>query len=315
MRSIVLAQVISRGHAFVMDQNSNTAMSIIFMITGMAIVGIIDNFMKFIAIEISLWQFHFLRSLIAVPVIVIFALLVGWDLKPKRLWPVLGRNIFLSGAMFIYFGCLGFFPIAAVAAGLFTAPVLVLAIDAIWSRRRIGPVRIITALLGFIGTILVLKPDIGGFSWVNLIPVLAGLMYAFGNVATRKWCEGESAVALLWSYKFLMLIFGGLGVIYLYFDPGNPTNYLSRGWVWPSLQVWFWLWVQAVFSLIGIGFIMKAYLIGEATYVSIFEYSMLIFATLTAWLLFGDKVGPLGILGIGLIIVTGAVVSIRSKEP
>ena len=315
MRSIVLAQVISRGHAFVMDQNSNTAMSIIFMITGMAIVGIIDNFMKFIAIEISLWQFHFLRSLIAVPVIVIFALLVGWDLKPKRLWPVLGRNIFLSEAMFIYFGCLGFFPIAAVAAGLFTAPVLVLAIDAIWSRRRIGPVRIITALLGFIGTILVLKPDVGGFSWVNLIPVLAGLMYAFGNVATRKWCEGESAVALLWSYKFLMLIFGGLGVIYLYFDPGNPTNYLSRGWVWPSLQVWFWLWVQAVFSLIGIGFIMKAYLIGEVTYVSIFEYSMLIFATLTAWLLFGDKVGPLGILGIGLIIVTGAVVSIRSKEP
>ncbi len=315
MRSIALAQVISRGHAFVMDQNSNTAMSIIFMITGMAIVGIIDNFMKFIAIEISLWQFHFLRSLIAVPVIVIFALLVGWDLKPKRLWPVLGRNIFLSGAMFIYFGCLGFFPIAAVAAGLFTAPVLVLAIDAIWSRRRIGPVRIITALLGFIGTILVLKPDVGGFSWVNLIPVLAGLMYAFGNVATRKWCEGESAVALLWSYKFLMLIFGGLGVIYLYFDPGNPTNYLSRGWVWPSLQVWFWLWVQAVFSLIGIGFIMKAYLIGEVTYVSIFEYSMLIFATLTAWLLFGDKVGPLGILGIGLIIVTGAVVSIRSKEP
>jgi len=313
MRSIVLAQVISRGHAFVMDQNSNTAMSIIFMITGMAIVGIIDNFMKFIAIEISLWQFHFLRSLIAVPVIVIFALLVGWDLKPKRLWPVLGRNIFLSGAMFIYFGCLGFFPIAAVAAGLFTAPVLVLAIDAIWSRRRIGPVRIITALLGFIGTILVLKPDVGGFSWVNLIPVLAGLMYAFGNVATRKWCEGESAVALLWSYKFLMLIFGGLGVIYLYFDPGNPTNYLSRGWVWPSLQVWFWLWVQAVFSLIGIGFIMKAYLIGEVTYVSIFEYSMLIFATLTAWLLFGDKVGPLGILGIGLIIVTGAVVSICSK--
>ena len=216
MRSIALAQVISRGHAFVMDQNSNTAMSIIFMITGMAIVGIIDNFMKFIAIEISLWQFHFLRSLIAVPVIVIFALLVGWDLKPKRLWPVLGRNIFLSGAMFIYFGCLGFFPIAAVAAGLFTAPVLVLAIDAIWSRRRIGPVRIITALLGFIGTILVLKPDVGGFSWVNLIPVLAGLMYAFGNVATRKWCEGESAVALLWSYKFLMLIFGGLGVIFIF---------------------------------------------------------------------------------------------------
>jgi drug/metabolite transporter (DMT)-like permease len=75
-----------------------------------------------------------------------------------------------------------------------------------------------------------------------------------------------------------------------------------------------WVWVQAVFSLIGLGFIMKAYLIGEVTYVSIFEYSMLIFATLTAWFVFGDKVGVSGVLGIGLIIVTGTVVLIRSKE-
>ena len=297
-----------------MEQKTNTVGSIFFMVTGMAILGIIDNFMKFIAVEISLWQFHFVRSFIAVPVIVIFGLLAGWDLKPKRLWPVLGRNMFLTGAMFVYFGCLGFFPIAAVAAGLFTAPVLVMFINAIWSRRAIGPIRLATAFVGFIGTILVLKPDVGGLSWANLIPVSAGLMYAFGNVATRKWCEGESAVSLLWSYMFLMLIFGGLGVIYLYFNPGDPSNYLTRGWVWPSVGVWVWIWLQAVFSLVGIGFIMKAYLIGEVTYVSIFEYSMLIFASIAAWVLFGDRLGPLGFVGIGLITITGIVIAIRSKN-
>ena len=284
------------------------------MVTGMAILGTIDNFMKFIAVEISLWQFHFVRSLIAVPVIVLFGLLAGWDLKPKRLWLVLGRNMFLTGAMFVYFGCLGFFPIAAVAAGLFTAPVLVMFIDAIWSRRAIGPIRLATAFVGFIGTILVLKPDVGGLSWANLIPVSAGLMYAIGNVATRKWCEGESAVSLLWSYMFLMLIFGGLGLVYLYFNPGDPSSYLTRGWVWPSAGVWVWIWLQAVFSLVGIGFIMKAYLIGEVTYVSIFEYSMLIFASIAAWVLFGDRLGPLGFVGIGLIIITGIVISLRSKN-
>ena len=297
-----------------MDQKTNTVASIFFMVTGMAILGIIDNFMKFIAVEISLWQFHFVRSLIAVPVIVLFGLLADWDLKPKRLWPVLGRNMFLAGAMFVYFGCLGFFPIAAVAAGLFTAPVLVMFIDAIWSRRAIGPIRLATAFVGFIGTILVLKPDVGGLSWANLIPVSAGLMYAFGNVATRKWCEGESAVSLLWSYMFLMLIFGGLGVIYLYFNPGDPSNYLTREWVWPSVGVWVWIWLQAVFSLVGIGFIMKAYLIGEVTYVSIFEYSMLIFASIAAWVLFGDLLEPVGFVGIGLIIITGILISIRSKN-
>ena len=131
--------------------------------------------------------------------------------EPKRLWLVLGRNMFLSGAMFVYFGYLGFFPIAAVTAGLFTAPVLVMFINVIWSRRAIGRVRLATAVLGFMGTILVLKPDVGGLNWANLFPASAGLMYAFGNVATRKWCEGESAVALQWSYMFLILIFGSLG--------------------------------------------------------------------------------------------------------
>jgi drug/metabolite transporter (DMT)-like permease len=74
-----------------------------------------------------------------------------------------------------------------------------------------------------------------------------------------------------------------------------------------------WIAIQAVFSLIGIGFIMKAYLIGEVTYVSIFEYSMLIFATATAWMLFGDRLGPLGFVGIGVIIVTGIVIAVRSN--
>ena len=50
------------------------------MVTGMATVGVIDNFITYIAVEVSLWQFHFLRSMIAVPAIVAFGLLAGWTL-------------------------------------------------------------------------------------------------------------------------------------------------------------------------------------------------------------------------------------------
>ena len=171
-----------------MDQKTNTVLSILFMVTGMATVGVIDNFITYIAVEVSLWQFHFLRSMIAVPAIVGFGLMAGWTLRPLRLWPVLGRNMFLSGAMFVYFGCLGFFPISAVAAGLFTAPVLVMFIDAAWSRRRIGPIRLWTACCGFFGSLVVHTPDVAALSWDNLIPVSAGVMSAFGTVATRQWC-------------------------------------------------------------------------------------------------------------------------------
>lgn len=297
-----------------MNDTTNTAASIAYMVTGMAILGFIDNFITVIAPEVGLWQFHMVRSAIAVPAVLIFGAILGWQLMPKRFWPVAARNLFLAGAMVLYFGSLGFFPIAAVAAGLFTAPVLVMFIDAIWSRSRIGPIRLLTALIGFVGTMLVLKPDVGGISWANLVPVLAGLLYAIGNVSTRKWCEGESAVSLLWGYMAQMLIIGALGLAYIHLFTDMSDGFLTRGWVWPSATVWFWIVMQAVMSLVGIGFIMKAYLIGDVTYVSIFEYSMLIAASLTAWAWFGQFIGGYGMIGIGIIILTGVVIALRSAR-
>ncbi|MGB0797723.1 MAG: DMT family transporter [Planktomarina sp.] len=297
-----------------MDNNSNTAASIFYMISGMAILGFIDNFVVVISPEVGLWQFHAVRSAIAVPTLLCVGAILGWQLWPNRFWPSFARNLFLSGAMIFYFGGLGFFPIAAVAAGLFTAPVLVMFIDAVWSKRSIGPIRLLFAVIGFAATLLVLKPDVGAFGWPNLIPVIGGMLYAIGNVATRKWCEGESAVPLLWGYMAQMLVVGVLGALYFYVFPSDVDNFLTRGWVWPSASVWFWIVMQAMFSLVGIGCIMKAYLIGDVTYVSIFEYSMLIFASVTAWLVFGQAVGPWAMLGIALIILTGIVIALRSAR-
>jgi drug/metabolite transporter (DMT)-like permease len=40
---------------------------------------------------------------------------------------------------------------------------------------------------------------------------------------------------------------------------------------------------------------------------------MLIFASATAWMLFGDRLGALGFVGIGVIVVTGIVIAVRSN--
>lgn len=291
---------------------SSSVASIFFMVAGMAILGVIDSVVFLIAQDVGLWQFHLLRSAIAVPVVLIVAGLVGWRIWPRRFWWVFARSLFLAAAMVVYFGALGYFPIAAVAAGLFTSPILVMFIDAVWSRRRLGPIRLLSAFVGFVGAMMVLNPETGGLGWTNLIPVIGGLLYAFGTVSTRKWCEGESAVSLLWIYMTQMLIVGAIGLGYIEYVMGPGESYLSRGFVWPSQFTWVLIVAQALFSLVGIGFIMQAYLIGEATYVTIFEYSMLIFASIAGYLIFGFTVGPMALIGMVIIIATGAVITLRS---
>ena len=78
--------------------------------------------------------------------------------------------------------------------------------------------------------------------------------------------------------------------------------------------MWFWIAVQAVGSIIGIGLIFRGYLLGEAGYVAVFEYSLLVFASFWAWVLWDQTVGPLALAGMALIIAAGAVIALRTEK-
>ena len=79
--------------------------------------------------------------------------------------------------------------------------------------------------------------------------------------------------------------------------------------------MFFWIAVQAVGSLIGIGLIFRGYQLGEASQVAVFEYSLLVFASFWAWVLWGQTVPLLGFIGMGLIALAGIVIALRSTAP
>ena len=57
----------------------------------------------------------------------------------------------------------------------------------------------------------------------------------------------------------------------------------------------------------------RAYQVGEASYIAVFEYSFLIFASFWAWVIWGDVLDTQAVLGIALIIASGAVIALRTK--
>ena len=74
--------------------------------SGMLILAITDNYVRFISEDIGLWQFHLIRSLIAVPAMILFANLRSYNFWPKNFKLVAIRTAILVLAMFIYFGSL-----------------------------------------------------------------------------------------------------------------------------------------------------------------------------------------------------------------
>ena len=286
------------------------------VLAGMAALGLTDNFVPFISERGSLWQFHFFRSIMAFAVLFAIVGLGYGSFRAKRPLAVLGRSFFQAGAMLIYFGCLSVLPIGVVVAGLFTAPLFVFMISALFQGKRVGRWRWGAVAVGFAGALMVIRPDPAALDPVAFLPICAGLLYAIGAVATRAWCEGESTLTLTAGFFAMLGVFGLIGMFVVSGDaPMGHAGFVLRSWGPLDLEMLFWFAVQAVGSLVGIALIFRGYLLGEASHVAVFEYSLLVFASFWAWILWGQSVPTLGLFGMVLIALAGAVIALRSTTP
>lgn len=282
-----------------------------------SLIGFTDNFVRVIAQDTGLWQFHATRSAMAIVLLGMSAAPLGLKLWPRRLSAVAARSAIHGAAMLIYFGALAFLPVAQVAAGLFTAPVFVLLIQRFAYSRPIGALQAVAVALGFGGVVLVLGPAaVSGATLAAVLPVLSGALYAVGNIATREWCRGESAETLVAGFFAALGVLGIVGLIVMALVgpevAGGSAGFVLRGAVWPTGPVLWWTFVQAAGSLVGVGMIIKAYQIADAARVSVFEYVILPVSALWGWIIWGQTLDWRAALGMGLIALAGVLIARQS---
>jgi drug/metabolite transporter (DMT)-like permease len=278
------------------------------------VIAFTDNFVRVIAEDAGLWQFHATRTAMAFVLLAALAVPLRLKLRPVRARAVLARSAIHGAAMVIYFGALAFLPVAQVAAGLFTAPIFVLLIRRLAYGSPVTPVQVLAVGIGFLGVVMVLGPEaVSGATFAALLPVIAGALYAMGNIATREWCQGESAETLVAGFFGMLGVIGLVGMLALWVVPmavpDGAEGFLQRGPVWPSGTFLWWTFVQAAGSLLGVGMIIKAYQIADASKVSVFEYVILPASAGWGFVLWDEKLTWLAVAGMALIALAGVLIS------
>ena len=299
-----------------MTDKNHTALAAAAISGYALIIGFTDNYVRVIASEIGLWQFHLTRSVMVAGLLLLAVPLFRLNLRPHNFRAVAARSAVHGVAMLCYFGGLGFLPVPQVAAGLFTAPIFVLLITRFVYGERIGLVRIAAVAVGFAGILLVLGPEAARIGPAAAIPVLGGALYALGNIATQRWCPGEGAVTLTAGFFAMLGIFGacGLGLLTLVPMAGEgPLAFILRGPAVPSGPVLFWVFVQALGSLIAVGLMVKGYQLADATRAAVFEYVVLPAAALWGFLLWAEVPGLREWAGMGLIWLAGVAIVARGR--
>jgi drug/metabolite transporter (DMT)-like permease len=279
-----------------------------------SVIAYADNYVRVIAQEAGLWQFHATRTAMAFALLALLAVPMGLRLRPKRFGAVLARSLIHGTAMLIYFGALAFLPVAQVAAGLFTAPIFVLLIQRHAYRLPISGLQVLAVVLGFAGVVLVLgREAVEGATIAALVPVIAGAFYAMGNIATREWCAEERAEVLVAGFFGVLGLFGVIGMVVLtafpLAVPEGTEGFLQRGPVWPTGTFLSWTFVQAAGSLLGVGMFVKAYQMAEASRVSVFEYVILPASAAWGFLLWGETLTWVAVAGMALIALAGILIA------
>lgn len=290
------------------------------MITALFFLGLQDGLVKFTSGEVSLWQFQAIRSSLNLSILILVSCILwgrSWP-RPKRFWAVAGRSLLLVGAMVFFFAAVPVLTLAQIASGLYTFPLFVALLSYLILGEHVGPRRIIAIVLGFVGTLLIMKPGTEDFTAMSLLPVAAGLCYAGTVITTRKLCRDESPVILSLGVAISFVSIGIAGT--LFFTP-EPFPLLAKSWPylftgWRPIDLGILAVIAAcslinVFSNMGLA---KAYQSAEASWLAPFDYSYLVFATFWGFVLWRHIPDGLTFAGMALIAGAGGFTAWRERR-
>ena len=204
-----------------------------------------DAAIKHISASFVLWQIFVLRSIIAIPVLIaIIALRFGSvSLVPRRLGWVAVRSLLLTSMWVAYCLALTHLSLGIVAAAYYTLPIFITLFAALFIGDRISPMGGGAVCLGFVGVLLILKPQASGFNAYALLPLASAVFDALAMILTRTKCRDENPLVLSLSLNVSFVAVGLLATL-LIAAIGGPAqgaqnaSFLLGGWMPMGATEW-----------------------------------------------------------------------------
>ncbi len=294
-------------------QNRNLR-GIAFLVAGIAIFSVQDLILKAISGAYPLHEAMVIRSLSAIPFLLILAHFEGGlrTLVSAGIWAMGLRGVLNFFAYTSYYLALAALPLATTVALYFTAPLFITGLSILFLGERVTAGRWVALLAGFAGTLIMLRPGSDLFDWAALLPIAASLFYGAAMVMTRRLGVRDTAPAMAF-HSNLVFLTGALALSLVFGRGGFDGNlheslgFLMRGWVMPTPGDLLLMMACGLIAALGLTLLTQAYRIAEVTIVAPFEYTALFWGVLWGWLVWSDWPDMVAWIGITILIGAGFV--------
>jgi drug/metabolite transporter (DMT)-like permease len=209
------------------------------------------------------------------------------------------RGLGLLGSTLFFFSALPYLAIPELTAIFFIAPVLVTALSAPFLGEAVGIQRWAAALVGFAGILIIIRPGTAAFQPAAVLPLVGALCWASALMFTRRLSGIDPPVTTL---AFSAL----LGFVLL--SAAVPIAWVPLSWPQFMLGA-----LVGIASTTGHWIVVLAYRHGDASLLSPYAYTQLIWASAFSWLVFQSLPEFQTYVGAGVIIASGLFTAYRER--
>jgi len=270
--------------------------AIILNLSAWIMLPIMDGFAKYLSSTLPVlqitWSRYFFTVVIVLPVMLIFFRKnFKWTEEPKL---QLIRGLLLFCANILFFYSISVISLAKALTLAFIAPLIVTILSPILLNEKVGFRRWAAVIVGFIGSLIVLRPGFVEVSLASIAALGTGVLYGFYLIVTRKLHNSDHPLLTLLLTGVVGAIIGSIIV---------PTV-----WVQPTITEWYMMFAIGFFASIGHLFLILSLRYADASKLAPFGYFEILTNIIIGYYFFYNFPDNWTFLGLFIIISSGVYI-------
>ena len=266
-----------------------------------AILPFMDVIAKYLSTDISFfqitWARYFFTVFFSLPfMFFFFRKNLTWTTEPK-LQSLRGLLLFCANLLFFY--SISVISMAKALTLAFIAPLITTALSPFLLNEKVGLRRWSAVLIGFTGSLFVIRPGFMDFNFAVVAGLGTGFFYGLYLIVTRKLHNADNPLLTL-------LLTGVVGLI-------GGTFIVPFFWINLTLNQWLLLALMGVFACLGHFFLILSLKYADASKLAPFGYFEIITNVILGYYFFTDFPDSWTWFGLSIIIISGIYISFREQ--
>ena len=273
--------------------------AIILNATAWMIVPIMDAFAKYLSSSMDVLQITWARYFFTV-VFTLFLMIIFyrqsfvWTKKPAL---QLIRGLIFVSSTYLFFYAISEISLPKALTLAFVAPICVTALSPLFLNEKVGVKRWTAVLLGFIGTMIVIRPGFIELNFATMAALGCGICYGFYLIITRKLSSSDNPLLTL-------LLSGLIGTIIL-------SLFVPSIWVNPTSNQWILMALIGLIASVTHLFLILSLKYADASKLAPLGYTEIITNILISYYFFHELPDNWTYLGLFIIVLSGIYISRR----